>query len=199
MAVDERPLLERTRHRSPYSSTRRSLIHCARRTLRNPRTGPGTRCESGQKGHTKRVPCAFAIFSTITAQPALHNRNCTWGGGASFDTIFATGLAARRGVAFRARVARRGDRRDVRVAVMSSLSIPRRAGFIFSCSAFLLLASATACAAVRSSGCSYASCASWHPELEIPREFAGDCLSRGLPRHRADDPPDSWPRRAPLA
>src|ERR1700730_17798940 len=40
-----------------YSSTRRILIHCARRTLRKPRTGPDTRCEWVQKGHTNRVPC----------------------------------------------------------------------------------------------------------------------------------------------
>src|SRR5580700_12113723 len=33
-----------------YSSTLRSLTHCARRILRKPRTGPGTRCDTGQKG-----------------------------------------------------------------------------------------------------------------------------------------------------
>ncbi len=58
-----------------YSSTRRSFTHFSRRSLRNPRTGPDTRCESGQKGHTNLVPCALGIFSTITAQPFRHRRN----------------------------------------------------------------------------------------------------------------------------
>src|SRR5665213_1967592 len=56
-----------------YSSTLRHLIHCARRNLRKPRTGPGTRCDTGQNGHTNRVPCAFGVFSTVTAQPGLHS------------------------------------------------------------------------------------------------------------------------------
>ncbi len=60
-----------------YSSTRRHFTHCARRSLRKPRTGPGTRCETGQNGHTKRVPCAFGVFSTVTAQPGLHSRYST--------------------------------------------------------------------------------------------------------------------------
>ena len=123
---------------SSYSSTRRSFTHCARRILRNPRTGPDTRCETGQKGHTNRVPCAFGIFSTITAHPALQKRNSTCGAGASFETrpagfadAFTAGFAARRGTAFRARAARRVARRDVLVAAHKVLSIPRRAGFIF--------------------------------------------------------------------
>jgi hypothetical protein len=45
--------------------------------------------------------------------------------------FFTTGLAARREAVFRARVARRGARRDIRVAVIEVFSIPRRAGFIF--------------------------------------------------------------------
>ena len=60
---------------------------------------PGTRCDSGQNGHTNRVPCAFGIFSTITAHPALQNRYSTWAGGASHDTVFTTGFTARRGTA----------------------------------------------------------------------------------------------------
>src|ERR1700722_16368787 len=119
---------------SSYSSTRRNFTHCARRIFRNPRTGPATRCESGQKGHTKRVPCAFGIFSTITAHPALHKRNRTCGAGASFEPVFTTGLAARRGTAFRTRAARRGvrrcERRDALLAVIGLLSNTRRAGFI---------------------------------------------------------------------
>src|SRR3984957_20445599 len=119
---------------SSYSSTRRNFTHCARRIFRNPLTGPATRCESGQKGHTKRVPCAFGIFSTITAHPALHKRNRTCGAGASFEPVFTTGLAARRGTAFRTRAARRGvrrcERRDALLAVIGLLSNTRRAGFI---------------------------------------------------------------------
>jgi hypothetical protein len=99
-----------------YSSTRRSFTHCARRTLLNPRTGPETRCDNGQKGHTNLVPCAFGILSTITAQPDRHNRYRICGAGTNFEVIFTTGLAVRRGTAFRARVARRGARLDARFA-----------------------------------------------------------------------------------
>ena len=76
-----------------YSSTRRNFTHCARRSLLNPRTGPGTRCDNGQKGQTNRVPCAFGIFSTITAQPDRHNFTSTCGAGCSFEPIRPTGLA----------------------------------------------------------------------------------------------------------
>src|ERR1700727_3002196 len=112
-----------------YPSTRRILIHCARRTRLNPRTGPETRCDTVQNGHTNRVPCAFCVVSTITAHPARHSRYCTCGAGINFE-ILATGLAAlltrfvaRRGVAFRVRrvagrAARRVDLRDVRVAAI---------------------------------------------------------------------------------
>jgi hypothetical protein len=119
-----------------YSSTRRSLIHCGRRILRKPRTGPETRCERGQNGQTNRVPCAFGILSTITAQPLRHNRNITCGAGFSFEIFptgfagaFAAGLAGRREVAFRGRTVRRVARRDDRVAAIRP-SIPRRAGFV---------------------------------------------------------------------
>jgi len=113
-----------------YPSTLRILIHCARRTLLNPRTGPDTRCDTVQNGHTNRVPCAFGIVSTITAQPARHNRYCTCGAGTNFETFtaaFAAGftvrLTARRGAAFLARrvagrAARLVDLRDVRVAAI---------------------------------------------------------------------------------
>jgi len=128
---------------SPYSSTRRSLTHCARRSLRNPRTGPDTRCDFGQKGQTNRVPCALGISSTITAQPDRHMRNKICGAGPSFDTDFvtgfttgfaagfATGFTARRRTVFRARVERLVARRDVLVAVIRVLSVTRRTGFIF--------------------------------------------------------------------
>jgi hypothetical protein len=78
-----------------YSSTRRHFTHCARRNLRNPRTGPGTRCETGQNGHTKRVPCAFGAFSTVTAHPGLHRRysTCTGTTGANRLAGLAAGFA----------------------------------------------------------------------------------------------------------
>src|SRR4029077_3026891 len=168
---------------SSYSSTRRNFTHCARRIFRNPLTGPATRCESGQKGHTKRVPCAFGIFSTITAQPALHKRNRTCGAGATFEPVFTTGFTARRGTAFRARAARRGvrrcERRDVLLAVIRLLSNTRRAGFILllfsykSSSLKTWATSTTAFAAPQSSGRSAASFASSRPESGNPREFAG--------------------------
>ena len=47
----------------------------------NPRTGPGTRCDRGQNGHTNRVPCAFGMRSTITPHPGLHNLYSTGSGG----------------------------------------------------------------------------------------------------------------------
>jgi hypothetical protein len=103
-----------------YSSTRRSFTHCARRSLRNPRTGPATRCEIEQNGQTNRVPCAFETFSTITAQPGRQKRISTCGAGCSFEASrdngfdgvlaagFAAGLAAWRRTVLPA--ARRVDR-----------------------------------------------------------------------------------------
>src|SRR5690242_6953945 len=127
-----------------HSSTRRSFTHWARRSLRNPRTGPATRCERGQNGHTKRVPCALGIRSTITAHPFRHKRNKTWGAGANFDPALATGLAtglaaglftrraatAFRELALRGFAFRRGA--DVRVALITALSSPpRRDHFLY--------------------------------------------------------------------
>src|SRR2546421_8514244 len=77
----------------PYSSTRRKRPHWGRRTFLKPRTGPGTRCDFGQNGQTNRVPCAFGILSTITAQPGLHSLYNTGSGGATTTLAERTGLA----------------------------------------------------------------------------------------------------------
>src|SRR5712692_3030972 len=120
-----------------YSVTRRSLTHCARRNLRNPRTGPGTRCETVQNGHTKRVPSAEAVFSTITDQPGLQNRKSTCSGGAGSGR--AAGLTAVVGRAPAAFLCAAGFRAAVRravvlLALVALISLPsletRRAGFI---------------------------------------------------------------------
>ena len=189
---------------SPYSSTRRSFTHCARRIFRNPRTGPETRCESGQKGHTKRVPCAFGIFSTITAHPALAKPEQNLRRGRELRNGFHHRLRCTAAELLSAvRVVRAGvrspsmRRRDVLLAVIRLLSISRRAGFIFTAPPKQFSRFTTACAVRRSSDRSDAFCASSRPESEIPTEFAGDCPSRGLHRRRAGDPPDSSPRRAP--
>ncbi|PYU64752.1 MAG: hypothetical protein DMG49_25795 [Acidobacteria bacterium] len=99
----------------PYSSTRRKRPHGARRIFLNPRTGPGTRCDFGQNGQTNRVPCAFAIRSTMTAQPGLHSLYRTGSGGATatltsgrtgFVLFVATRLAARLAARFAGRLRR---------------------------------------------------------------------------------------------
>ena len=67
----------------------------------NPRTGPGTRCDLGQKGQTKRVPCAFGMRSTITPHPGLHSLYSTGSGGTITGFRFArTGLATTFGTDF---------------------------------------------------------------------------------------------------
>jgi hypothetical protein len=52
----------------------------------------------GQNGQTNRVPCAFGMFSTITAQPERQMRMSTCGAGPSLEESFPAGFAA----AFRA-------------------------------------------------------------------------------------------------
>ena len=86
----QRDLFSLTVPSLPYSSTRRKRPHWACRIFLNPRTGPGTRCDFGQNGQTKRVPSAFGMRSTITAQPGLHSLYSTGSGGA---TTLAAGLA----------------------------------------------------------------------------------------------------------
>ena len=79
-----------------YSSTRRKRPHWACRIFLNPRTGPGTRCDFGQNGQTKRVPIAFGVRSTITDHPALHSLYSigSRGTAACFLTTTATFTAA---------------------------------------------------------------------------------------------------------
>src|SRR3974390_1822441 len=77
--------------RATYSSTRRKRPHWACRIFLKPRTGPGTRWDFGQNGQTNRVPSAFGVRSTITAQPGLHN---WYSIGSRGTTSFAAGLTA---------------------------------------------------------------------------------------------------------
>jgi hypothetical protein len=91
---------------------------------------PGTRCDNGQNGQTNRVPCAFGILSTITAQPGLHSRYSNCGAsGTSFEANLHRRLGLRAAeLRFRARVAPGAAhvcafvawslRRDDRVAVI---------------------------------------------------------------------------------
>jgi len=121
-----------------YSSTRRNLIHCARRSLRNPRTGPETRCDKVQKGQTNRVPCWLGCFSTSTAHPDLQNRYITGGTGtaAALPPGLApslpglrAGFAARAAACFRAPEARRAAARLICETPMAlSVNISGRAG-----------------------------------------------------------------------
>src|SRR5208283_5008652 len=97
-----------------YSSTRRKRPHGACRIFLKPRTGPGTRCDFGQNGQTKRVPSALGIRSTITAQPGLHSLYSTGSGGAtSLAAGLTTGFIAARWTArFTGRVRRPAVRVD---------------------------------------------------------------------------------------
>src|SRR6516225_6945822 len=78
----------------PYSSTRRNRPHWACRIFLNPRTGPGTRCDFGQNGQTNRVPRAFGMRSTITAQPGLQSLYSTGSGGGTAAFAGRTGFVA---------------------------------------------------------------------------------------------------------
>jgi hypothetical protein len=91
--------------------------------LRKPRTGPGTRCDTGQNGHTKRVPCALGVFSTVTAQPGLHSRYSTCTGTTGANRVaglagFGAGRAARTDLRLRATRRAAGRDRLVRDALI---------------------------------------------------------------------------------
>src|SRR5712664_1606509 len=182
-----------------YSSTRRKRLHCARRIFLNPRTGPGTRCDFGQNGHTNRVPCAFAIRSTMTDQPGLHSLYRTGSSGTTtaFFTIGRTSfvllLLARFAVRFTGRL-RRPAARVVRVArivsALAGLSCLHRP--VSRLSKLLVL---TSCAGQCSCPC--ACCfSSSYPVSGTPTGSADDCPLPCLRRRRADGRRDSWPHRA---
>src|SRR6202048_3912188 len=109
-----------------YSSTRRKRPHCARRIFLKPRTGPGTRCDLGQNGHTKRVPCALGMRSTITDQPGLHSLYSTGSGGAMTTFAGRAGLLVLTAVRFAdarftGRLVRRLAARPVRVVLVARM------------------------------------------------------------------------------
>ncbi len=125
MAGLSRPL-DRT-----YSSTRRNLIHCALRTLRKPLTGPETRCECGQNGHTNRVPCWLGCFSTSTAHPGLQNRRSTGSSGSTCNfVVFRAGLDARDDADGLPAPEPRRAAEMLRDALIVALFVTRRAGII---------------------------------------------------------------------
>jgi hypothetical protein len=100
-----------------------------------------------QNGHTKRVPCAFGVFSTITDQPGLQILYSTCSGGAAGcreriarTSGLTSGLAAcltlgladfeDRTTDLRALEVRLEFRLTALDAAIVLLSLPRRAGYI---------------------------------------------------------------------
>jgi len=84
------------------------------------------------------VPCAFGVFSTVTAHPGLHSRysTCTGTTGVNRPTGFAAGFAAGRAAraGLRVRATRRADDldrlvRDALIIVISAFpQIPAAPG-----------------------------------------------------------------------
>jgi len=73
------------------------------------------------------VPCAFGVFSTVTAHPGLHSRYSTWTGttGENRPTAFAgfaAGRVARAGLRVRATRLAAGRVRLVRDALIIVIS-----------------------------------------------------------------------------
>ena len=179
----------------------------------NPRTGPGTRCDLGQNGQTKRVPCAFGMRSTITPHPGLQSLYSTGSGGTMTGFRLArTGLATTFGADFFATrlgrerfteaLVRRAaavllvlDERAALVAITSALAGPPCLGSpespsvttaCYSMKLFPLISCARQCFCQ----CAYC-CGSFCPTSGKPMVFADDCPSPGLHHRRADGQPGS--------
>src|SRR5260370_842769 len=130
-----------------YSSTLRKRPHCARRIFLKPRTGPGTRCDFGQNGHTNRVPCALGMRSTITDQPGWTCSYGTGSGGATTTFTGRAGLPALTAVRFEdarftGRLVRRLAARPVRVVLVARMVFaltgpPFAGGRVYCSSSFL--------------------------------------------------------------
>src|SRR5260370_6128984 len=160
-----------------FSSTLRKRPHCDRRIFLKPRTGPGTRCDFGQNGHTNRVPCALGMRSTITDQPGLHSLYSTGSGGATTTFTGRAGLPALTTVRFAdARftgrlvrpLAARPGRFCLVAPIVFTLTGPRFLGGQVYCLPFLTFY------AERSVCLSVCSCGSSYPTSGKPRASAGD-------------------------
>jgi hypothetical protein len=89
------------------------------------------------------VPCAFGVFSTVTAHPGLHRRYSTCTGTTGVNRLaglagFAAGRAARAGLRVRATRRAAGRDRLVRDALIIVVSIslkypPRQAEYFYFC------------------------------------------------------------------
>ena len=114
----------------------------------------------GQNGQTNRVPCAFAIRSTMTAQPGLHSLYRTGSGGATtaltngragFAFFALTRFVPRLAVRFTIRLRRAAVRvvRVARIAFLSPGGFSFTAGFLASVTSCTYFRRSTMCLSVR--------------------------------------------------